>query len=207
MQNDLELLSNWSEKWLLGFNIPNTKHMRIGKEDAEGMKYYLRGEELQRVRHEKDIGVTIESDLSFDIHLSEKANKATSMFALIRRSFEFLDTEMFTPLYKALVRSHPDFASSVWAPYKIKHIDQIENVQRRATKQIPGPKKLSYPERLRALKLPTMSYRRLRDDLIEVYKMLNGEYDNETCRFLKLWKDMAPRSSTRGHGKKLFPQH
>ena len=54
-----------------------------------------------------------------------------------------------------MVRTQLDYASSVWAPYRKKHIDMIENVQKRATKQIPGMKNLSYEERLRKLELPT----------------------------------------------------
>ena len=45
------------------------------------------------------------------------------------------------PLYKCLVRSHFDYAISVWDPYKVKHITDIEDVQRRATKLIPEIKK------------------------------------------------------------------
>ena len=50
----------------------------------------------------------------------------------------------------------------------IKHIESIEGVQRRTTKMIPV-KHLSYPERLKKLKLPTMAYRRARGDMIEVF--------------------------------------
>ena len=65
---------------------------------------------------------------------------------------------------------------------------------------------MTYSERLRALKLPSLSYRRLRGDMIEVYKILNGKYDQDACTILKLWKDMAPRSSIRGNSLKLYPQ-
>ena len=85
-------------------------------------------------------------------------------------------------------------------------VEQIEGVQRRATKQIPRMKELSYAERLRKLKLPTLSYRRIRGDMIETYKILTGIYDKDACGFLKLWKDMAPRTGTRGHPFKLYPQ-
>ena len=76
--------------------------------------------------------------------------------------------KLFIPLYKTMVKTQLDYASSVWAPYKKKHIDMIENVQKRATKQIPGMNNLPYEERLRKLELPTLSYRRLRGDMIEV---------------------------------------
>ena len=65
---------------------------------------------------------------------------------------------------------------------------------------------MTYSERLRALKLPSLSYRKLRGDMIEVYKIINGKSNQDTCTILKLWKDMAPRSSIRGHSLKLYPQ-
>ena len=58
--------------------------------------------------------------------------------------------------------------------YKQKYKDAIENVQRRATKQLPGIKNIPYEERLERLKLSTLAYRRTRGDMIEVYKLLQA---------------------------------
>ena len=79
----------------------------------------------------------------------------------------------------------------------------IENVQKRATKQIPGMKNLSHEERLRKLELPTLSYRRLRGDMIEVYKIIQGHYDPETSTIIKLINDTEQRFSTRTNSKKV----
>ncbi|XP_069105880.1 uncharacterized protein [Argopecten irradians] len=155
---------------------------------------------------EKDIGVTIDNELTFDNHISEKVNKANQIFGLLRRTFNFMNSKSFIPLYKSLVRTQLDYASSVWAPFKVKDIDRLEAVQRRATKSLPGMGNLTYPERLRILKLPTLSYRRARGDMIELYKMINGIYDKEACTFIQLWKDVAERHSNRGNSKMLFPQ-
>ena len=62
----------------------------------------------------------------------------------------------------------------------VKHIESIEGVQRRATKMIPELKHLSYPEKLKKPKLPTMAYRRARGDMIEVFKIVAQIYDNKT---------------------------
>jgi hypothetical protein len=95
------------------------------------------------------------------------------MCAVIRRTFQHLDTTTFVPLYKSLVRVYLDHVSSVWAPIKSYPIDQIEGVQHRATKQLPGMKNMSYSENTR---LPTLTYRRVRGDMIEMYK-ITQKYD------------------------------
>ena len=47
-------------------------------------------------------------------------------------------------------------------------------------------KNLSYPERLKKLGLPTLAYRRIRGDMIEVYKMIKGCYDREASSILEI---------------------
>ena len=207
LQRDLEKLTEWSETWLLKFHPDKCKFLHIGKHDPPpDHEYKLMGNRLQQVHQEKDIGVIIDDKLNFEAHISEKVKKATSMFAIIRRTFQYLDEKSFIPLYKTLVRSHLDYASSVWFPFKEKYSELIEGVQRRATKQIPGFKNLSYEERLRKLKLPTLKYRRHRGDMIELYKIASNKYDSEVTDFMKWRKDYSNRETGRGNSKKLFAQ-
>ena len=74
----------------------------------------------------------------------------------------------------------------------------VEAVQRRATKLVPGLAELSYGERLRALKLPSLKYRHLRNDMLRVYKLLHKDYD-VICNYL----NQAGSTRTRGHSLKL----
>ncbi|XP_053390990.1 uncharacterized protein LOC128553828 [Mercenaria mercenaria] len=85
-------------------------------------------------------------------------------------------------------------------PYKKKDILVIENIQRRATKMIPGLSNFSYEEKLRTLKLLTLKYRRLRGDMIEVFKLLNDMYYYDKSQLPKLRED----TTTRGHAKNRF---
>ena len=117
--------------------------------------------QIEQEKEIKDIGV-VDSLLSFKQHIYRKIDTANKIIGIIRRSYKYLDTEMFIPLYKCLIMSHFDYAVTVWDPYILKLIDDIESVQRRATVLIPEIKKLSYPERLQKLGLPTMAYRRAR---------------------------------------------
>ena len=40
---------------------------------------------------------------------------------------------------------------------------------------------MEYPERLKEIDLPTLSYRRVRGDMITVYKIIYGIYHKECC--------------------------
>ena len=73
-----------------------------------------------------------------------------------------------------MVRPHLEYGNVVWHPYLKKDVDLLERVQRRATKLIPVLSKLSYEGRLKEMDLPSLVYRRIRGDSIDIYKYLHG---------------------------------
>ncbi|XP_072025255.1 uncharacterized protein [Amphiura filiformis] len=89
----------------------------------------------------------------------------------------------------------------IWNPGLKKDITTLEKVQRRATKLVPELKDLQYEERLEALGLFTLEMRRLRCDLMEVHKIMNGLEKVNADKFFQL---VDEHSSTRGHNKKIF---
>ena len=74
----------------------------------------------------------------------------------------------------------------------------------RATKLIRGLKGLSYKQRLERLRLPTLKYRRLRGD-IEVYKMITGKYNTDSCIKFKFVNYSG--TQTRGNNLKIYQDH
>ena len=73
-------------------------------------------------------------------------------------------------------------------------------MQRRATKCVQGLSSLEYDERLVTLKLPTLSYRRHRADMIMVYNILQGNVNLQPELFFHL----NLSSATREHDFKPF---
>jgi hypothetical protein len=141
-------LFNWSETWLLKFHPDKCKMLPIyNKNKAYGENTYTMGTYdggttvLDNVESEKDIGVTIRRNLTFEKHIQTQINKANQILGLMRRAFSHLDNRTFSLLFKALVRPHLKYASSAWSPYKKKDINSIENVQRRATRMLPQNEK------------------------------------------------------------------
>ena len=100
-------------------------------------------------------------------------------------------------LYKSMIRPHLEYAAWIWSPHTWKQAEEIEKIQRRATKRVAVLRDLPYEERLKALKLPTLVYRRLRGDLVNVYKYMNNLYDVKSI--ISEDKD----DTRRGHSAKL----
>ena len=201
LQKDIDNISGWSDESQLRFHPVKTSAMRISlgkKANATDKPLYKMKDKILKISEEEtDLGVIIDSKLSFEKHMQTKINKANSVMGVIRRPMEYLDKENFKFLFTALVRPHLEYANAAWSPSLKKHITALENVQRRATKYIPGFKDIPYMQRLKLLNMPTLQYRRYRGDMIEAFKITHGLYDTDvTDGFLP----MVPQDSiTRGH--------
>ena len=202
LQKDIQVLEDWSKKWLLSFHPDKCHLLTLGKFEniTHCHRYKICGEEIEHMFDEKDLGVIVDSELTFEEHISEKLRKANCIVGLIRRSFSFLDSGTFMKIYTAFVRPHLEYAQAVWAPYMRKYINRIENVQMRATKLVDGMGKVEYKERLTKLNLPTLLYRRMRGDMIQTYKHFHT-YDKEVIS-----PSFQPRTRpSRAHDFQLHP--
>ena len=154
-------LNKWSDTCLLAFHPHKCKVSDLGNRTDEAYEYTLDQTLLNHTQSENDLGVVINNKLKCSEHMNEKVN-----MGVIRQSFKFLDCKSFMKLYIGLVRLYVEYAVAVWNSHLIKDIKRVEKVQRRATKQINSIKEMSYEERLKQLKLPTLVYRRMRGDVI-----------------------------------------
>ena len=175
VQQDIDALEKWSNDWLLRFHPDKCHVLTLGKFSniRYAHRYTLGPIELEHVFSEKDLGVIFDSELQFEEHIAAKVKKANSIVGLIRRSFSYLTPALFRQLYTTFVRHHLEYANAVWSPKFRKHINLIEGVQRRATKQVNNCKDLTYGERLERIGIPTLEYRRAHSDMVEVYKHLH----------------------------------
>jgi len=110
--------------------------------------------------------VIIDCKLKFQDHIKQKINKAYSMLGVFRRNFKEIDVDSFISLYKVFVRSHLEYAESVWNPHYMYLIDDLEMVQKWATKILRQCRHLNYWQCLEFLNLPTLAFRRNRGDMI-----------------------------------------
>ena len=100
------------------------------------------------------------------------------------------------------MRPHLEYAVQFWSPNYIKDQNSLERVQRRATKHIPALRNSTYEERVKRLDMFSLNKRRIRGDLIEVFKIIN-QFDKINPERLF---EMNNVSVTRGNGMKLKGQ-
>jgi hypothetical protein len=188
LQEQLNKLSEWSKKWKLDFNASKCKVMRISRRTVPYQYIYtLNREKLEVVRSFVDLGITIESNLGWDVHIGGQIKKANRMFYYIKRTLGlFAPREAKKLLYLSLCRSHLELGTVAWTVLTDIHLKLIEALQRRATKYILNDKYMPYAQRLSELNLLPLSYRREQRDLMFTHKALAGTMGQEVKEIIPL---------------------
>ena len=163
--------------------------------------YNLGDQELKPSPVERDLGVLVDNNLKFHEHTADIIRKSKRTLGIIKRSFSYLDENIMKKLYKSLVRPVIEYANVIWGPLNVGDSKLLEKVQRRATKMVKNIRNLTYEERLRRMKLPSLKYRRRRGDMILVYKLVSGMLKTDG-----IVKRSAPRYAIRGHHLRLVKQ-
>ena len=73
------------------------------------------------------------------------------------------------------VRHHLECSVQAWSPWYRKDIELLEQVEIRAVKIVEGLKSVSYEKKLKEISLTSLQDRRMRGDMIQVWKYLHGQ--------------------------------
>ena len=198
LQLDLTHLIEWSQTWLLPFNITKCKILHYGRNNPLH-EYTMNDNPLANDIYEKDLGITFDDGLRFSQHIRQMVAKANGRVGMLKRNFTSINKSIFLPIYKALIRPLLEYGTCIWSPRLIGDMNEIEKVQRRATKLVKGITSLTYTQRLIFLNLDSLKFRRRRYDMLQTFRILKGLDNIDPNIFF----EMHSGQITRGHSLKL----
>ena len=182
LQNDLNNVVEWCKVNLMSLNLSKCKSMTFSRVAVSNVEYNVGDYTLQAVSSFVDLGVTMDSKLKFNLHISKMVSKATCTLGFIKRwAKEFKDPYATKTLFTGAVRPILEYASVVWCPRYQTYANAIESVQKQFLlfclrhfnwdPNLPLP---SYLSRLKLINLPPLYARRTMLNISFVHNILSG---------------------------------
>ena len=84
LQDDIDKLVKWAEKWQMLFNFGKCKCLHTGPGNT-GMNYEMGGTILSKTVEEKYLGVTMNDNMKVSEHYRIAASKGNQVLGMIRR--------------------------------------------------------------------------------------------------------------------------
>ena len=158
-------------------NHSKTKYMIISRKSPTSFNtlpsLFLDGSPLELVSSFKYLGVTLTSNLSWSTRINETCSKSKKLLGHIYRQFYYnSSSSVLIKLYLTLILPILMYSSSVWDPYSIPNINQLEKVQHFALKLCSKNWTCDYPLLLQLFNLPSLSSCRTTSKLVLLYKFI-----------------------------------
>ncbi|KAK2167742.1 hypothetical protein NP493_1264g00008 [Ridgeia piscesae] len=137
LQKDLDSLTTWEKQWSMSFHPQKCYTLSVTrKRDKIVPSYHLHGHNLQNVSTAKYLGVNIQDNLNWGLHIDTITNKANKTLGFLRRNLKIGNKKTKETAYKAFVRPILEYSATVWDPHSANNIKTIEKVQRRAARWV-----------------------------------------------------------------------
>ena len=196
LQQDLDKLAAWEEKWQMKFHPDKCSVLRITRSKSPKIfNYTLHNHTLESESSTKYLGVTIDNKLNWNSHIDNVTKKANASLAFLRRNLQISQRHIKANAYTTLVRPQLEYACPVWDPYTKDKQKQVEMVQRRAARYVYNcyDMKASVTTMLEELGWRSLEQRRADLRLTLLYKCING------IVAVDLSDDLIPQTRTSRH--------
>ena len=201
MSSALSSISTYFDRMQLKLSSHKCVVLHLGKRNPR-MQYSLGNHILSVVDTVRDLGVIVDSNLSFHEHCTSVHKKGLGLVFSLFRSFQCTNRSALIHAYRTYILPVLEYASPVWNPHLKKHIRSIERVQHVFTRLLyyrcslaPYQFLPSYAERVAVLNISTLFTRRLVNDITFARNLLSGKIDQPISHFY-LFKPTNGRTSS-----------
>jgi Reverse transcriptase (RNA-dependent DNA polymerase)/Endonuclease-reverse transcriptase len=219
IQADLTALNNWVQINKMGLNVGKCKVVTFGRKRINADTVYeVGGRMLEAVDNYKYLGVVFDRRLRWGSQVERVSKKGINTLNFVMRQLRGTGREVKEKAYFSLVRPIAEYASSVWDPYRIGEVKDVERIQRIAARRVTGKVRrwrwevnergeavriLESPtEMIKELGWQTMEERRKVDRLCNFFRAMEGEGGwGELYRTIE--RSESRYEGRRNHGRKV----
>jgi len=148
----------------------------------QDLKTTLLGKEISPVLSARDLGVVMDSTLTFDEHVTQTASKCIASLCQINRAKHVFDRKTLITIIKALVFSRLFYCSSVWGGTSKKNLTKLQNVLNFAARIVTSTRKFDHIQPvLKELEWLTVEATIKLRDAVMMFKCMNNLAPNYLC--------------------------
>ncbi len=211
LQSDINYLNMWAEKNKMCFHPQKCKVLSVLSKPSPFLGilpnieyiYNLGDGILKFADSERDLGVDMTKNFTFNDQCSRLLAKASQQFGLTKRTCSFVkDTHRRRSLFLALVRSQFEHCSPIWRPTSKTSIEKFEGFQKRCIKWILSEEHLSYQSydtyvgKCRQVNILPMALKFDFNDLLLFHKVLHNLVPISMPTYLNLFEGQTRLRST-----------
>ena len=201
IEEDLHRVAIWCCENHLLINPEKTKFLLLGTRQlmnrlpAQPSLSFL-GKTLTPVSSAKDLGLTLDSHLSYDDHISKLTSSCLSKLMQINRVRQSFDQTTLLKIMSTLVFNKMFYCSTVWSNTTNKNITKLQLLQNFACKIVTGTRKYDHVSPL----LRQLNWKPVQQcldyrDLVLTYKCVKNLAPEYLCKkFQKCPHDRATRN-------------
>ena len=136
---DLKAIETWANTWNVLFGAAKCKATTISnRRDASygHPSLHFFGTTLEDTDSVDLLGLTVNKDLSWTPVVNKMARTASQRLGLLRRAAPYLVPSQRATIYKTMIRSKMEYASSAWMGAPPTSLSKLDAIQRRAVRII-----------------------------------------------------------------------
>lgn len=138
-QNDLTLLNNWFLANLLTMNTAKTNfviYCAKNKRISDNIQLVINNENLNRKTNEKYLGLIMDHNLNWNLHINKIKNKLTSLTGTVRDISNCLPCKIKYLIYNTLIKPHIDYLIEIWGTASKTNLNAIQISQNKLIKSL-----------------------------------------------------------------------
>ena len=148
---ELQKLCTWFSVNKLTLNISKTNFMLFTNHNVQSpsdIKICIKGQNIERVKVTKFLGVLIDEKLSWKEHISLVHNKICKSLSILYKIRTIFDSHILRLLYCSLILPYLTYCTEIWGNNHKSYIHSILLLQKKAIRVISGVGKFEHTDQL-----------------------------------------------------------